>query len=62
MSLFGVLGNPKGVEGDRKVQIGTNGRAKLPRSPCPLTEIPKKSPTSAVRTPYPLHEKPKKSP
>ena len=35
---------------------------KSPRSPCPLTDIPKKSPLHTARTPYPLLEVPKESP
>ena len=36
--------------------------SKSPRSPSPLTDIPKKSPLHTVRTPYPLIEVPKKPP
>ena len=36
--------------------------SKSPRSPCPLTDIPKKSPLHTARTPYPLLEVPKESP
>ena len=36
--------------------------SKTPRSPCPLTDIPKKSPLHTARTPYPLIEVPKQSP
>lgn len=36
--------------------------SKRPRSPCPLTDIPKESPLHTTRTPYPLTEVPKESP